>query len=357
MSEPAAAFKAASAAEAASAVEAASAIEAVDLRKTYGRGAKAVHALAGVTFTVRPGIVFALLGPNGAGKSTTVRILTTLARPDQGRAAVHGIDVNRHPDRVRSLIGYVSQKPGFDPVATGLENLVLQGRIHGVPARAARERAAELLDRFDLTAAGGRLVGKWSGGMQRKLDVAMGLMHRPRVLFLDEPTTGLDPQARLDLWAEIGRLARQDGLTVLLTTHYLEEADHLAAQLLIIDKGRVVAAGSPEELKTALGGDTIRVGLARQSDADRARRAIETVPGVGASVTEGSALQARVTNGPAVLPAVLGALEIARVELTSVSLARPSLDDVYLHHAGRSFSEANRVGAGPVGADPEAVAA
>ena len=176
------------------------AVEAVDLGKTYGKGAKAVHALAGLSFAVRPGIVFGLLGPNGAGKSTTVRILTTLARPDRGRATVHGIDVARHPDRVRPLIGYVSQKPGFDPVATGGENLVLQGRVHGASARQARLRAAELLERFDLTAAGRRLAGSWSGGMQRKLDVAMGLMHRPRVLFLDEPTTGLDPQARQELW-------------------------------------------------------------------------------------------------------------------------------------------------------------
>jgi len=319
------------------------AIEAMELGKTYGKGAKTVHALAALSFTVEPGIVFGLLGPNGAGKSTTVRILTTLARPDQGRATVHGIDVDRHPERVRGLIGYVSQKPGFDPVATGLENLVLQGRIHGASARDARRRAAELLDRFDLAGAGRRLAGTWSGGMQRKLDVAMGLMHRPRVLFLDEPTTGLDPQARMDLWAEIARLARQDGLTVLLTTHYLEEADHLAAQLAIVDAGRVVAAGTPDQLKSALGGDTIRAGLARQTDADRAAAAIGSIPGVGAVVTEGAALHARVTNGAAVLPAVLAALDVAGVDLASVSVARPSLDDVYLHHAGRSFGEAGVV--------------
>jgi ABC-2 type transport system ATP-binding protein len=240
----------------------------------------------------------------------------------------------------------VSQKPAFDPVATGLENLMLQGRLHGASARAARLRATELLDRFDLTPAARRLTGGWSGGMQRKLDVAMGLMHRPRVLFLDEPTTGLDPQARMDLWAEIGRLSRQDGLTVLLTTHYLEEADHLAAQLVIVDAGRVVAAGTPDELKSQLGGDSIRVGLARPSDADRARRAIEAIAGVGAAGMDGTALHARVTEGAAVLPAVLAALDTARVELASVSVARPSLDDVYLHHAGRSFGEADRLGAG-----------
>ncbi|MDQ1717008.1 MAG: type transport system ATP-binding protein [Pseudonocardiales bacterium] len=323
---------------------AAPAIEAMELGKTYGKGPKAVHALTGLSFTVEPGTVFGLLGPNGAGKSTTVRILTTLSRPDTGRARVHGIDVVQHPERVRQLIGYVSQKPGFDPVATGLENLVLQGRIHGASARDARSRAAGLLERFGLTGPGRRLAGTWSGGMQRKLDVAMGLMHRPRMLFLDEPTTGLDPEARIQLWAEIARLARQDGLTVLLTTHYLEEADHLAARLAIVDAGRVVAAGTPDQLKSALGGDTIRAALARQADADRARAVIGQIPGVSAVAAEGGALQARVADGAAVLPGVLAALDDAGIGLAAVGVARPSLDDVYLHHAGRSFGEADRLG-------------
>jgi ABC-2 type transport system ATP-binding protein len=323
---------------------AAPAIEAMELSKTYGKGAKAVHALTGLSFTVEPGTVFGLLGPNGAGKSTTVRILTTLSRPDTGQARIHGIDVVQHPDQVRRLIGYVSQKPGFDPVATGLENLVLQGRIHGASARDARSRAAGLLERFGLTEPGRRLAGTWSGGMQRKLDVAMGLMHRPRMLFLDEPSTGLDPEARRELWDEIARLARQDGLTVLLTTHYLEEADHLAARLAIVDAGRVVAAGSPDQLKSALGGDTIRAALARPADVDRARAVIGAIPGVSAVVAEGGALQARVADGAAVLPGVLAALDAAGIELAAVGVARPSLDDVYLHHAGRSFGEADRIG-------------
>ena len=320
------------------------AIEAVELVKTYGKGAKVVHALTGLSFTVEPGTIFGLLGPNGAGKSTTVRILTTLSRPDTGLARVHDLDVVQHPERVRQLIGYVSQKPGFDPVATGLENLVLQGRVHGASTRDARSRAAGLLERFGLTGTGRRLAGTWSGGMQRKLDVAMGLMHRPRVLFLDEPTTGLDPEARMELWAEIARLARQDGLTVLLTTHYLEEADHLAARLAIVDAGRVVAAGTPDQLKSALSGDMIRAALARQADADRARAVIGAIPGVSAVVAEGAALQARVADGAAVLPGVLAALDAAGIELASVGVARPSLDDVYLHHAGRSFGEADRLG-------------
>jgi ABC-2 type transport system ATP-binding protein len=252
--------------------------------------------------------------------------------------------VVQHPDRVRQLIGYVSQKPGFDPVATGLENLVLQGRIHGASTRDARSRAAGLLERFGLTGPGRRLAGTWSGGMQRKLDVAMGLMHRPRVLFLDEPSTGLDPEARMELWAEISRLARQDGLTVLLTTHYLDEADHLAARLAIVDAGQVVAAGTPDQLKSALGGDTIRAALARQADGDRARAVIGAIPGVSAVAGEGGALQARVADGAAVLPGVLAALDDAGIGLAAVGVARPSLDDVYLHHAGRSFGEADRLG-------------
>ncbi|MGA5304822.1 ATP-binding cassette domain-containing protein [Nucisporomicrobium flavum] len=322
------------------------AIEAVDLVKTYGKGKREVHALAGVTFAVRPGIIFALLGPNGAGKSTTVKILTTLSVPDSGSATVAGIDVRRDPGQIRRVIGYVSQRPTFDPTATGLENLVLQGRIHGASAAQARVRARELLGSFDLTAAADRTTGTWSGGMQRKLDVAMGLMHRPKVLFLDEPTTGLDPEARMGMWAEIGRLAREDGLTVLLTTHYLDEADNLAARLAIIDAGRVVASGTPDELKGALGGETVRVSLPAPPEAERARHVLERLPGIAAVESDGTVVNARVANGAAALPGLLAALDAATVELTTVTVARPSLDDVYLHHAGRSFSSASLEGAG-----------
>ncbi|MFD0822754.1 ABC transporter ATP-binding protein, partial [Micromonospora zhanjiangensis] len=275
------------------------AIEAVDLVKTYGRAARKVRALDGVTFSVRPGIVFALLGSNGAGKSTTVRILATLSSPEAGQARVAGVDVRRDPARVRRLIGYVSQKPAFDPVGTGLENLVLHGRLHGASAATARRRAGELLDRFDLAPAARRPAGTWSGGMQRKLDIAMGLMHRPRVLFLDEPTTGLDPEARRELWTQISGLTRQDGLTVLLTTHYLEEADQLAAELVIVDAGRVVAAGSPDQLKNDLAGDTVRLGLADRTQAARAHRAMGGLPAVTEVDTDGAVLRARVADGAA----------------------------------------------------------
>src|SRR5215212_3221023 len=236
-------------------------LRAHDLVKTYraGRGRPPVRALDGLSVDIEPGTVFALLGPNGAGKSTTVRILTTLSRPDSGRATVAGIDVRTDPDAVRRVIGLVSQKPSGDPMATGRENLMLAARIQGMSAAVARARAGELLARFGLDDAADRLVKTWSGGMSRKLDVALGVVHRPRVLFLDEPTTGLDPEARAGMWAEIGALAADEEVTVLLTTHYLDEADRTADRLAIVDAGRVVVEGTPEELKQQVRGDTVQV--------------------------------------------------------------------------------------------------
>jgi ABC-2 type transport system ATP-binding protein len=203
------------------------ALSAVELVKTYpaGRNKPRVRALDGLSIDVPAGSVFALLGPNGAGKSTTVKILTTLTRADSGTATVLGTDVARDPDAVRHSIGLVSQKPASDPMSTGRENLILAAQLHGVPTRHARARAEELLERFDLKAAAHRLTRTYSGGMSRKLDVAIGLMHRPRVLFLDEPTTGLDPEARAEMWTEIRQLSSDEATTVLLTTHYLDEAD------------------------------------------------------------------------------------------------------------------------------------
>ena len=317
------------------------AVEVDGLVKTYGSGAKAVTALAGVSFTVPPGSVFGLLGPNGAGKSTTVKILTTLTRADAGTARVAGLHVHRDASSVRGAIGYVSQKPGFDPLGTGPENLVLQGRIHGLSGRAALRRADELLVRFGLTDAANRLTGKWSGGMQRKLDVAMGLVHRPQVLFLDEPTTGLDPEARSEMWAEISGLAQDDGLTVLLTTHYLEEADNLADQLVIIDQGRIVAAGTPDDLKSRLEGDTMHIQLANSDTTATVQRLLDSIPGVRQVVVDGPAMRAQVADGAAALPTVLSTLDGAGVELAAVTVARPSLDDVYLRYAGRSFRHAD----------------
>jgi ABC-2 type transport system ATP-binding protein len=314
-----------------------SAIEARGLVKTYPKG---VRALDGVTFEVEEATIFGLLGPNGAGKSTTVKILTTLTAPDSGEARVAGFDVLREPQGVRRAIGVVGQKLGVDPEATGRENLVLQGALYAMPRRRVHERADELLARFGLTEAASRLVRTYSGGMQRKLDVAAGLMHRPRVLFLDEPTTGLDPEARAEMWTEISQLTREEGVTVLLTTHYLEEADRLAAQLAIVDRGRVVAAGTPDELKSELHGDALVVEL--NGRVDGALAAVECVPGVAEPTLDGRVLRARSHEGARTVPAVLAALESAGVPVVSATVARPSLDDVYLRHAGRSFGEADK---------------
>jgi ABC-2 type transport system ATP-binding protein len=317
------------------------AIEARELVKTYG---KSVRALDGLSFAVEAGSVFGLLGPNGAGKSTAVKILTTLSRPDSGEARVAGIDVRREPDRVRRVIGCVAQKSGVDREATGKENLTLQGRVYGMGAEELKRRVAELLDRFDLAEAANRVVRTYSGGMQRRLDIAMGLIHRPRVLFLDEPTTGLDPEVRADMWEEISLLARQEGITILLTTHYLEEADRLARRLAIIDRGRVVAAGSPEELKSRMGSDTIVVELRDAGLDGNALRVLERVPGVREIAVDGRWLRARAEHAASTMPAVLSALDSEEVPVAAVTVARPSLDDVYLRYAGRAFDRADREG-------------
>ena len=284
--------------------------------------------------------MFGLLGPNGAGKSTTIKILTTLARPDQGTAVVEGIDVLRRPDLVRNIIGVVAQRSGSDPMATGRENLILQGRLYGMGGAAVRARADELLARFDLVDAGGRLVKTYSGGMQRRLDVALGLVHRPQVLFLDEPTAGLDPEARAAMWHEIARLAGDDGMTVLLTTHYLEEADRLASRLAIVDHGRVVAEGTPDGLKGGLRGDAVHLELPGDADPARARETLTRLPGLRDVRVAGRNVSARSDDGAAAVPGILAALERAGVPAAAVTVARPSLDDVYLRHTGRRYSPA-----------------
>jgi ABC-2 type transport system ATP-binding protein len=308
------------------------AIEAEALVKTYGD----VRALDGLDLAVPAGTISGLLGPNGAGKSTTVRILTTLSRPDAGAARVAGHDVLADPAAVRRAIGCVGQRSGVDVEATGVENLILQGQIHGLRGRELAARVSELLDQFGLADAGGRLVRTYSGGMQRRLDIAMALVHRPQVLFLDEPTTGLDPEVRAEMWREIERLTRHHGLSILLTTHYLEEADRLASELTIVDNGRVVASGSPERLKAELRGDSIHVELGFAANG-AVHAALDPLPGIRDLVVEGTSLRARADEGARAVPAVLGALEAGGIDVSSVTVSRPSLDDVYLRHAGRSF--------------------
>ena len=313
------------------------AIEASGLVKSYPKG---VTALQGLSFAVAPGTIFGLLGPNGAGKSTAVKILTTLAQPDEGRATVAGIDVVAAPDRVRRTIGAVSQGSGVDVQATGRENLRLQGHVYGLRGRALEERVGELLGRFGLSEAADRVARGYSGGMQRRLDIAMALVHDPQVLFLDEPTTGLDPEVRADMWQQISSLSANQGKTVLLTTHYLEEADQLAARLAIVDRGKVVAEGTPDELKRELRGDAVHVELDAPRHNGSIREALAELEAVREVAVEGRSLRARADDGGRAVPALLQALDARGIAVTEVRVARPSLDDVYLRYAGRTFDAA-----------------
>jgi ABC-2 type transport system ATP-binding protein len=315
------------------------AVEVRDLTKRYPGD---VRALDGVGFTVPTGTVFGLLGPNGAGKSTTMKILTTLARPDSGTVRIAGLDVVAEPRLVRRVIGCVTQRSGVDPAATGRENLTLQGRLHGMSRAELARRVDELVELLDVGAVAERVAGGYSGGTKRKLDIAMSLIHRPRVLFLDEPTTGLDPEIRSEIWEHIARLARQERLTILLTTHYLEEADRLADRVSILDRGRVVAEGSPSRLKDELNGDAVVVELVEPGMVGAARRALGGLTLVREVVAEGCAVRARVDDAAVAVPQVLAALTADGVAAASVSVAMPSLHDVYLHYAGRSIRETER---------------
>jgi ABC-2 type transport system ATP-binding protein len=318
------------------------AIEATDLRKHYPPD---VQALDGVSLSVEVGTIFGVLGPNGAGKSTMTRVLCSLTTPDSGSASVCGIDVVKHPAQVRRAIGVVGQKHGSDPNATGRENLVLHGEFHGITGRDLKQRVGESLDRVGLTDAAERLARTYSGGMARRLDIAMGLLNRPQVLFLDEPTTGLDPEARAEMWRDIEGLAAEQQMTIWLTTHYMDEADNLASQLAIVDRGRIVTHGSPDQLKRELSGDTLLVELV-EPDGGAAGAAVAGVVGVNSVEVSGRTLRARAEDGGATLPALLSALDAHQVAVASVKVSRPSLDDVYLRHAGRAFDEAEGEAAG-----------
>jgi ABC-2 type transport system ATP-binding protein len=315
------------------------AIAAESLRKRY----KHVQALDGVSFAVGEGEIFGLLGPNGAGKSTTVRVLTTLTRPDEGGAFVAGHDVLRHPERARRAFGYVPQDSGVDPEGTGRENLTLQGRIHGMGGRSLRDRVDELLELVGIADAGDRVVRGYSGGMRRRLDIALGLVHRPSVLFLDEPTTGLDPAARAAMWLEVQRLATQESLTILLTTHYLEEADQLAGRIAIVSRGQVVVEGTPEELKRNLRGEAVTVELQDGRGAEAAE-VMAAFDGATETNVDGHHVRTRVPNGAQAIPALLSALDARGIGVAAVTTARPSLDDVYLHYTGREFASEDAAG-------------
>ncbi len=311
------------------------AVEAEDLRKTFKGG---VQALAGVSFVVEEGTVFGLLGPNGAGKTTAVRILTTTLRPDGGRATVLGRDVVRQAATVRTIIGLAGQFAAVDENLTGRENLRMVGRLNHLPTRLVAERSGELLELFDLVDAADRTLKTYSGGMRRRLDVAAALVAHPPVLFLDEPTTGLDPQSRLDLWGVIERLV-EGGTTVLLTTQYLEEADRLARRVAVVDRGQVIADGTPAELKSRLGATVIEIGLADAETAQRVAAMLQPSTSTPVHVLD-KVVEVTVESGPRAAMEALRALDQAGVEPLTFVLREPSLDDVFLSLVGRKAEEA-----------------
>lgn len=310
------------------------------LRKTFpGSHGATVEAVRGVDIDVQAGEIFGFLGPNGAGKTTTLRMLTTLLPIDGGSAQVAGFDVQREPDRVRAHIGYVSQLGGSDDLASGRENLVLQGRLYGGQAARVRARAEELIGLLDLSEFAGRRVSTYSGGQRRRLDVALGIIHAPQVLFLDEPSTGLDPQNRSNLWQHIGRL-RDHGTTVFLTTHYLEEADALCDRVMIIDHGEIVAAGTPQELKRQVAGETVQITLRDPDAAESALRQLGSEPYVREITPEGADLRLYVQDGGTALPQILRLLDREGIGVRAMSLSEPTLDDVFLRRTGRSLRDA-----------------
>jgi ABC-2 type transport system ATP-binding protein len=297
-----------------------------------------IRAVDGIDLDVRPGEIYGFLGPNGAGKSTTVHVLTTLLPPSGGSAHVAGFDVATQGPEVRRRIGAALQEAALDGFLTGREHFELQGGLHGLGKAERATRAAELLERVGLTDAADRKVGGYSGGMKRRLDLALALVHRPSILFLDEPTTGLDPQSRSALWSEVGRLAKEDGVTVFLTTQYLEEADVLADRVGIIDRGRIVAEGTPGALKAEVGESTIE---AVPSDAAQLQAAAEVLARFGRPVAGSpKAVAVRLPGGADALADVVRALDADGVALAQLQLHTPSLDDVFLAKTGRSLEGA-----------------
>lgn len=319
-------------------------IEAHDLRKTYRARDHVVHALAGLSLEVPEGTVTGLLGPNGAGKTTAVKVLTTLIRPDSGTARVAGLDVLTHAREVKRVIGSSGQYAAVDENLTGLENLEMVGRLYHLGTRAARARARELIDLFDLAEAGDRPVKGFSGGMRRRIDLAGALVIDPKVLFLDEPTTGLDPRSRIALWGVIKSLVA-GGTTVLLTTQYLEEADHLADSISVIDQGRVIAQGTADELKAQIGGHRIALALVDAADAGAARDILAR-HGTGSVTVDdsGRSLEVPVQRGPSTLATVLAELGQSGVELHDAGIRRPTLDDVFLTLTGHPAEPAEAAG-------------
>jgi ABC-2 type transport system ATP-binding protein len=314
-------------------------IQARALRRTFGSRRSVVEAVAGIDLEVAAGAIFGFLGPNGAGKTTTLRMLATLLPPTSGEARVAGADLRREPRRVRQRIGYVGQMSGSDHSISGRSELIFQGLLYGMPEPDAVRRGAELLEAFELTGCADRHTETYSGGQRRRLDVALGLVHRPALLFLDEPTTGLDPQSRARMWDEVRRL-REGGTTVFLTTHYLEEADALCDRLAIVDQGRIVSEGTPEALKREIAGDVVT--LVVDGDREAAAALLREQPFVRGEATlpdDSESIRVFVDQGRTAVPQIFRVLEGADLDIRGVSMTRPSLDDVFLRRTGRSLRE------------------
>ena len=320
-------------------------IEATNLIKTYPVGKSRVQALSGLSLNVPQGSVQALLGPNGAGKTTTVKILTTLTTPDSGSARINGVDVITQPEQIRRMIGVSGQYAAVDENLTGFENLDMVGRLYHLSPKASSARARELIEMFDLVEAGDRVVKGFSGGMRRRIDLAGALVVNPPVLFLDEPTTGLDPRSRLALWDVIKHLVTQ-GTTVLLTTQYLEEADQLADNIAVIDEGRVIAQGTSDELKLQVGGQRVEITVHDVADAERAQEVLaKHVNGEISRGADDRTLVGPVQNAAKTLQAVLKSLADAGIELNDAGMRRPTLDDVFLQLTGHKTEQAQSQGA------------
>lgn len=315
-------------------------LKATNLRKTFHSKRGDVEAVRGIDLSIEKGEIFGFLGPNGAGKTTTLRMLTTLLMPDEGDVTVAGLSLQHDPSQVRRVIGYVSQAGGSDRTATGRENLILQGRLYDMTRQQAKEKADQLIAAFNLESFADRIVNTYSGGQRRRLDVAVGMACQPEILFLDEPTTGLDPQNRASLWDEVRRVA-SEGTTVFLTTHYMDEADVLSDRLAIMDHGEIVALGTPIELKKQVGGDTILLELESQKAATAALKLMQSESYAREVNTgkETSQLRLIVEQGDVRLPHILKALDSAGLAIKSVSLSHPTLDDVFLAKTGRSLRD------------------
>ena len=310
------------------------------LARTFKARKGAVEAVRGVDFDVAEGELVGFLGPNGAGKTTTLRMLTTLLDPTAGTATVAGVELREDPVEVRRLIGYVAQTGGAGTDVPVGEELITHGRMYRLSAAEARRRAAQLYERLDLIGLEKRMGRTLSGGQKRRLDIAMGLIHEPRLLFLDEPTTGLDPQSRSNLWSHIRSLRDEHGVTVFLTTHYLDEADALCDRVLVIDAGRIIAAGTPDELKRQVSGDAVSLDVGDPEHVGKAAEIAARLPGAHEVGTEGGTLRFRVPRGDAVLIELLRELDAAGIAMTSVAVHRPTLDDVFLTLTGRALRDA-----------------